>query len=132
MTKLKIILAGLVACILLITGGWYLSDWIQQDTKWAILIYACLFSPLWEEALFRWAPIEVAKRTGVLGKIKWPLIIATSIIFAMTHKGTLSIPIQGTFGLILSIVYIETNSYWSAVLLHSLWNLMVILGMTIH
>lgn len=126
MRKLQIILIGLAVSLLLVNAGFYLARWMEPDNYWAVFVYACIFAPIWEEAVFRWAPIQIARKVGVFEQIKWPLIILTSVVFGLIHGGTLSILVQGTFGLILSAVYIETGfSYLSAVTLHSLWNMFI-------
>lgn len=128
--KAVVILIGFAAALLLVHLGYYLSLWMAPDTYWPSFVYLCVFAPLWEEAVFRWAPLEIARRTNTLDKIKWPLIILTSAVFGLIHNGTLSIPVQGVLGIILSLVYIESGfSYLSCVLIHSMWNASIFIGL---
>jgi membrane protease YdiL (CAAX protease family) len=118
---------ALLVSMLVIPLGFQLSLYmLPEEGNGPEFIYSCIFSPLWEEALYRWAPIEASRRLGVLEKVKWPLLVTTSILFGLTHGSTLNIPVQGVFGLILSILYIENKfSYISVVILHMLWNILI-------
>jgi len=87
--------------------------------------FACIWAPLWEEALFRYFPITYAKQMGE--KFILPIVIASSCIFGWQHghiqQGVL---VQGVMGLILSYVYIENGfSYVSSVLTHMFYNIIV-------
>jgi membrane protease YdiL (CAAX protease family) len=83
---------------------------------------ACIVAPLWEELVFRVAPLQIAKGFGE--KYLIPVIIISSAIFGWGHgEGTYSILIQGVLGAVLSWVYIKNNySYWSVVAVHAMWN----------
>lgn len=132
MRNIKIILIGFIASVVLVNLGYYITVWMEPENYWPILVYTCIFSPIWEEAVFRWAPIEIFRRTGILEKTTWPLIILTSVLFAYIHEGQSSILIQGIFGLILSVVYLQINSRYSymyVVSLHSIWNLCIFFGL---
>jgi|SRR5690606_37319882 len=87
----------------------------------AEFFFSCVLAPLWEEVVFRVIPIHLAYKLGEDAVL--PIIIFTSIIFGLGHGGPANILIQGVFGFILSLLYIKNNySYWSVVLLHSMWN----------
>lgn len=92
----------------------------------------CVLAPIWEEALFRYAPIEFVRRTTTAEKFKelqMPLVILISIVFGWMHGSVQNIWIQGVSGLGLGWVYIKNDfSYKSSVILHSLWNFMIAFG----
>ena len=89
------------------------------------LFYACILAPLWEELLFRKVPITIANIINP--KLLWPVIIMSSAIFGWSHgDGMRSLLLQGVLGVTTSYVYIKNgNSYWSIVIIHSSWNLLV-------
>lgn len=85
---------------------------------------SCVITPLWETLVFIWAPLALVKDKKHL----WlPVVIISSFIFGMGHKfSPHPILVQGVFGVIFSMVYIKNGfSYWSAVILHGLWNFTV-------
>lgn len=87
--------------------------------------FACIFAPLWEELVYRYAAISILKKLGQ--EFIVPGVIISSAIFGWGHHyGPISLLIQGVGGLIFSYTYIKNNySYWSSVLLHFLWNFSV-------
>lgn len=94
------------------------------------LIYACMFAPLWEEAVWRYGPIEILRNLTDFDKIKWPFIVMSGLLFGFWHYGPASVPIQGVAGMVFAWVYIENKySYLSSVSVHALWNfsLMVVM-----
>lgn len=94
------------------------------------LVYGCIFAPLWEEAVWRYAPIEILRKLTKFRDIKWPFIVGSGLLFGYWHYGPISVPIQGIAGMVLAWVYIENKfSYLSSVLVHSLWNFMIMAGM---
>jgi len=99
-------------------------------TALGTFFFGCILAPLWEELVFRHAPLLIAKKFKKKLKIDftWPIVIISSVIFGWGHGfGPISILIQGVGGLILSFVYLKNNnSYWSAVATHFLWNFSLI------
>lgn len=96
-----------------------------QETALGAFFFACIFAPLWEELVFRHAPLLIAKRFSKPGKsVIWPVVIISSALFGWGHgAGPISLLIQGVGGLIFSYVYLKNNySYWSSTFLHFLWN----------
>jgi membrane protease YdiL (CAAX protease family) len=96
------------------------------DSFYYFIFIACVWAPLWEEALYRYGPITIAKNIG--NQYVIPIVIMSSCLFGWahgeSHEGVL---VQGVLGLILSMVYIRNNySYLSSVILHSLYNLTVL------
>jgi len=83
---------------------------------------SCLWAPVWEEAVFRWAPLEIGKKLGK--EFIMPVIIISSAIFGWAHgMGPVSLLVQGMMGMVKSWVYLKNNSYVSVVILHALWNI---------
>lgn len=89
------------------------------------IIFTCILAPLWEELAFRWFPIKVARLLGKDYII--PVMVLSTIIFGWGHgRGIYSLLFQGVVGMIFCITYIKNNySYWSAVALHSAYNVSV-------
>jgi membrane protease YdiL (CAAX protease family) len=90
---------------------------------YGIFFLACIFAPLWEEAVFRYFPIRWAYS---MGNMLTPMLVMSSMIFGLMHGSILNILFQGVGGLIISWVYLKNGSYWWAVLSHALWNIMII------
>lgn len=101
--------------------------------KHEFLIYAIstvIFAPFFEEILFRHLPLQIIKKTN-REDLLLPTMLFTSVVFGLLHdSGVWSVPIQGVFGFIISCVYVKNGySYWSAVLLHMIWNAGLIFGL---
>ena len=91
-------------------------------------VYDCIFAPIVEEFIFRW--IWIAAMIHLLGKrfknVMWPFAAFLSIVFGVAHFGYFSIFIQGVMGMGLCYLYYKNRyGYLSAVVCHSLWNLML-------
>jgi membrane protease YdiL (CAAX protease family) len=96
----------------------------KQPTPLYMFVTACIIAPLTEEGIFRWAPLTLLKPHPHL---MWPVIVIVSALFGYLHGGFSNIIIQGVFGVVFSWVYINNGySYWSSVVLHSLWNITVL------
>lgn len=89
------------------------------------MVNTCIISPLWEEAVYRYAPIEICKVLNE--KLIVPVVIAVSFLFGFGHDGTIeNIYYQGVFGLALSYVYLNVKHPFTTVfLLHFAWNFLV-------
>lgn len=106
----------------------YISFPLQQR-EFSYFFMACIFAPLWEEALFRYFPLEIARHSKNFKWIAFPVIVGSALIFGWLHGSVLNIIFQGVSGILLGWVYLKNDSYWSSVLLHSLWNTMIIYGL---
>lgn len=95
-------------------------------TPLGIFFFSCIIAPLWEELVFRHAPLQITKKLNQVLNVDftWPVIFISSAIFGWGHgQQAVSILIQGVMGVVFSIVYIRNNySYWSSTVLHFLWN----------
>jgi len=95
---------------------------------------ALIITPIWEEAVYRYGPIEIIGRMEKSLKIDkfyilTPAIIVVSLMFGFNHDGTAyNVLIQGVLGIILSIVYLYLTKYkfLTIVILHGIWNTLVL------
>lgn len=110
----------------LISTGW--SGY--SLTPLGVFFFACILAPLWEEAAFRHAPLQLVKKfkDRLQMDLTVPVVILSSAIFGWGHgAGPISIMIQGIGGLAFSWLYISNNyNYWSSVVLHFLWNFSIL------
>lgn len=86
-----------------------------------------VFAPIWEEFVFRWAPITIILTifdTFTAKKLLWPVIVISSYIFGWGHDGNgiENLLLQGVGGLFLSVLYIRTNKIEYNILFHTIWN----------
>lgn len=118
----------LIATNLLIylSGGVLITTLPSFPPERYVLFFSLIWAPIWEEMVFRWAPIQLALRTNE--KYLGPIIILASAAFGIAHgfpqEGVL---IQGILGLILSGVYRYTEKIWCSIVTHSLYNLSIFL-----
>lgn len=130
-TKIMYTLLGFLTILIYYTGISKLLNWmVIQSNLVQALFYSCLLSPIFEEVLFRVAPLQLVKSIefrseATKAKMLIVIVLASSIIFGLMHEhGWNSVLKQGVMGLIFAIVYIRTGySYLSAVSIHLLWNL---------
>lgn len=93
-----------------------------------IFFITVLLAPFWEEAVFRYFPIQIARKCG-LNSFLMPFMILSSIIFGISHGSPINILIQGSMGFLMACIYVKNGfSYWSSVVIHALWNFMCIIG----
>ena len=96
----------------------------------AKFLTACFLAPLWEESVFRYAPIRFAQFCDTLVGKPWmllPIVFMSSIIFGILHGSVINIIFQGVGGLMLCWIYLKNgNSYWSVVIAHAVWNFLII------
>ena len=104
-----------------------------KTSAWPALlgIAVVVFAPLFEESFFR-GFLFVGLEQSRLGSIG--TIILTAVTWALLH---LQYDIFGmatvlVLGLVFGIVRLRTGSLWSTVLLHSIWNLVAILGTVLY
>jgi membrane protease YdiL (CAAX protease family) len=133
-----------IGIALILTLGWvglidgFLRS-LNPQSLFTTLFFSCILTPLWEELLFRHIPLQTLKLISFRSeaqrlKALFLTVLLSSVIFGLVHgRGGISILIQGVCGLAFSYVYLKNSySYWSAVILHSLYNLFwVLLSATI-
>jgi len=108
---------------------------ILGPSPWILFFLACIMAPLWEEIVFRYFPLRLAQaiEKAVAPEqpkinLVLPAVMFTSVIFGLVHGSVFNILFQGVSGILLAWVFLKNNSYWSAVILHSLWNTMLLFG----
>jgi hypothetical protein len=105
----------------------------EPPSKLHEFFFACIVAPLWEELAFRHAPLQIGKRLSTTfgTEVVIPMVYISSAIFGWAHgQGAVSILIQGVMGFIFALVYLKNGySYKSSVLLHAMWNFMVMFGL---
>jgi membrane protease YdiL (CAAX protease family) len=93
-------------------------------------IFICILGPIWEELVFRLAPLELSYKLSLSLKQDFtiPTIILSSFWFGWMHEqGVISLLLQGLGGVVLSIVYIQSGRKPShPILVHMLWNFILI------
>lgn len=101
-----------------------------QYSTLGVFVFACVLAPLWEEAAFRHAPLQIAKSfKEKLGMdLIIPIVIISSVIFGLGHgNGSISLMVQGVGGVLLSLAYIWGGfNYWTSVAAHFMWNFSLI------
>jgi len=104
-----------------------LGDSVTSGFGWLLVLLATVvFAPIFEETFFRGFLFAGLRRSrlGVVGTI-----IITSLIWALAHQqydwfGMVKI---GLMGVILGVTYYKTDSLWCPIIVHAMWNGMVIL-----
>lgn len=103
-------------------------SFFPPEPKVAFLFFGyCIATPFIEEAMFRYAPIEISRQ--ISHKAILPAVILSTIVFAQGHSvpWIYAIMMQGVGGLAFSFLYIKNGfSYLSSVSAHALWNFLVI------
>jgi len=95
------------------------------ETPLGQFFFAVIFAPIWEEAVFRYAPLKIIG--SVNQSLTWPIVVITSIVFGLLHGGVNNILIQGFGGFVLAYVFIKNGwDYKWSVAYHALWNLSVV------
>lgn len=82
-------------------------------------IYSSVFPALCEETLFRGSIMSLSRKIGL--KIA-PLIILNALLFALFHANLAQLFYTFALGIILASSLIATNSIFSAILIHALFN----------
>lgn len=100
-----------------------------------------LWAPFSETIMFVWGAyrlmLAVESIPGYARKpwylpLKIPVVICSSMWFGWAHgpPAALHMPLQGIYGLIWSWLYFKNkNSFWSVVVVHALWNFMLLMGL---
>jgi len=100
------------------------NPFFKQPSIWFTVFMSCIWAPLWEEAIFRHAPLQLIKGSQIN---PFFIVLLASALFGWLHGGAQNVLIQGVYGLIFSYVYIKNEySIVSSMALHSLWNASVL------
>lgn len=99
-----------------------LGDWITNVS------YFCLVSicaPIWEEALFRgFLLASLARYMPVRAAV-----VASSLLFAMCHFRLQTFLPLLVLGIIFSLIFLITRNLLPPIILHSLWNIYVLINL---
>lgn len=92
---------------------------------WMLMVVAVVGAPVLEELVYR-----VCLQSAVLRVVRkrWPAVLLTAIIFALTHRigGTVpwhAIPALFTLGLVMGVVYERTGRLGVPIVMHAAFNL---------
>lgn len=128
--KIRNIIIAFILLFVWINVVYHLLDKIKTSPTfiflspsiWYNAFTCCILAPLWEELVYRYGPITIARNAGK--QYILPTIVIVSAIFGMQHYDSPHpILFQGVMGFIFSLLYIKNNySYWSSVTLHCMWN----------
>lgn len=84
---------------------------------------ACIFAPIVEEAIFRFAPMRISDALG--RDFFLPIAIISQVIFGAMHGNgwMFNILIQGVGGCLMLWAYCRNGRcLWSSMALHCMWN----------
>ncbi|MBN1367190.1 MAG: CPBP family intramembrane metalloprotease [Dehalococcoidales bacterium] len=137
--KAFLISAAVVVVLLLISSFlpevWNISEDdgftsnAYQTATWPVLLWVAVavFAPLFEEAFFR-GFLFVGLKESRLGAA-WAVVF-TSLFWALLHiqYSTYGIVTVLVLGIALGIIRLVTKSLWSTIILHSLWNIVAMVG----
>jgi membrane protease YdiL (CAAX protease family) len=130
----------LAALALLLLGGffsWMLAglfpgEGFTQDkpaggVRWAVIVLFCLCTGYWEEGVFRVYFLTVCRRAGVN---IYASVLLSTVVFAWCHayEGPAGMINAGFAGILLSAVYIKTDSYHGLALAHAAYNILAYLS----
>jgi membrane protease YdiL (CAAX protease family) len=92
-------------------------------TEWIKISIFCLLVGYWEEGLFRMYFLTICRRAGIP---KYIGILLSSLVFAFCHyhEGIPGMINAGIAGLLLSVIYLETESYHGIALAHASYNIL--------
>lgn len=95
----------------------------SDKVDFSFIFVVCILGPLWEELVFRVAPVKLLRFLKVDNKVLWLVMLAICCIFGINHGSPYNIYYQGVVGAGFTWLYIKNGDcFWSAVTLHGLWN----------
>jgi len=99
----------------LVPDGW---DGSRAAPFAANFVVVVLMAPIVEELTFRGlGQAVVSDAFGVV-----PAIVVTGLAFGLAHGLVIALPILASFGVILALVHVKTESLYPAILLHAIFN----------
>ena len=105
-----------------------------KNTGWPVLFWLAVvvFAPAFEESLFRGFLFAGLKQSAI-GPVG--TIILTALVFAALHAlqygVSIALAMILVLGIVLGMVRYRTGSLWSSIALHSFWNLLQMVILTI-
>ena len=100
-------------------------DKVPDQYKAWVIFKSCLVAPIVEEVIFRMGPLMIVR--NMPKNIITGTIILSSFVFGLMHGSFYNVLIQGVMGLILCKLYLA-DGYWSCVILHFIWNFLIVFG----
>jgi membrane protease YdiL (CAAX protease family) len=120
-----LILTGLVAWGLtfLLPSGDFMPVKPSGIIEWVKIIIFCLLIGYWEEGFFRMYFLTVCRRAGINSYVS---VLFSSLVFAYCHsyEGIPGMINAGLAGILLSIIYLKTESYHGLALSHTAYNIL--------
>lgn len=118
---------GVVICLLWGNASMIFLDWLGEEgsLKYEIF-FTWLFAPIWEEALYRFFPLFLARKLGK--EYILPAVLVSSILFGWGHEGGSheGVVIQGALGLVFCWAYIKTGyKLYVPIFIHILYNVLI-------
>lgn len=100
------------------------NDWAALALWYGVL---AVCAPVWEEVMFR-GFLQPSLETHLP---QWGATLMTAAIFSLVHftkEGFLPLLL---LGVVFGVVYSKTRSLWPPILLHSLWNINLLLQLAL-
>lgn len=131
--KLLNIFIGFSLCFFWCTANNLVLDYLYPDRNIGGQLFtppaiysafiACLVAPVWEELLYRYGPLTIARKFNK--EYVLPVLVMSSCLFGWAHGDCQEgVMIQGVMGFVFGCVYIKNGfSLASSIFLHFLWNL---------
>jgi membrane protease YdiL (CAAX protease family) len=89
---------------------------------WLTFALSVIIAPIIEEVVFRGVLFPaIAKRYGVIAGV-----IISAIIFTLVHLDPVQMLSVLPLGIYLAVMYLKTDSIYPGIILHAIWNLMVL------
>jgi membrane protease YdiL (CAAX protease family) len=99
---------------------------VSPATSVILVVCLCLIMPLCEEILFRYLIYGKLAKTEAARYGVWPLMIGTSVLFALFHPLVAAGPIF-LAGMVFNILYVTSGELSTAIIAHCGYNLFAIM-----
>lgn len=87
------------------------------------VLLTATFVPVVEELVFRGAGVSLLARYGTA-----TAVIVTGVLFGAAHGLVRGLPVLVAFGIALALLRLHTKSVWPAILVHGVFNLVVVIS----
>ncbi|MEG1607168.1 MAG: CPBP family intramembrane glutamic endopeptidase [Mucinivorans sp.] len=103
---------------------------VDNYGTWPLIFMSIIVAPLAETLLFQHVPYAVLRRVPFFATNRWAMLVVSGAIFGAMHYYSLAyILATSLMGGVMMYGYIvkyRRRAYWSMVLFHSMWNLLVV------
>jgi len=127
MKTLGYISTGVVVCLLYVNALEPFLGWLGEEGNLRYeVFFTWLFAPIWEEVLYRYFPLFIARKLGK--EYIFPAVVVSAILFGWGHEGGSheGVLLQGMLGLVFSWAYIKTGyKLYVPILIHILYNVLI-------